>query len=142
MVEVDTIKQRIKSSLPFVSAVVFSGGEPTRQQEQLIELCKYSKELGLYVGVETNGFYPCGLRAIKPYVDKVFLDIKAPVNSPYWYYKATKHLNAYENINITLKLNLPIEIRIVDIDKAKTESIVKSIDACHKVTILPYRKPQ
>lgn len=38
-----------------VPCVVFSGGEPTLQKQQLISLLKFSKNLGLKTGIETNG---------------------------------------------------------------------------------------
>lgn len=140
MVDVDYVKYQIKSCLPFVNAVVFSGGEPTFHRYQLIELCIYAKSLGLYVGVETNGYDPFCLSKLINVVDKIFLDIKAPINSAIGYYRATKNINAYENINMSITLDLPIEIRIVDINKYITKDIIKSIKTNHKVTILPYIK--
>lgn len=76
--DIDTIKKEIYSSIDFISAVVFSGGEPTMQIDALIDLAKFSKENDLLVGIETNGYYPYVLKQLveKNLVDKIFLDVK------------------------------------------------------------------
>ena len=76
--DIDTIKKEIYSSIDFISAVVFSGGEPTMQINVLLDLAKFSKENDLLVGIETNGYYPHVLRQLveKGLVDKIFIDIK------------------------------------------------------------------
>jgi len=69
----------IRGSLFAISGVVFSGGEPTLQKEALIELARSSKEMGLAVGVQTNGVCPDTLDALigEGIVDRIALDIKA-----------------------------------------------------------------
>ena len=68
----------IKSSVPFISGVIFSGGEPTMQQEGLTALARYVKKLGLAVGIHTNGFFPDTLESLiaENLVDKVAIDYK------------------------------------------------------------------
>lgn len=138
MVDVEYVKEQIKLCLPFVSAVVFSGGEPTMQIESLIELCKYSKELGLFVGVETNGYNPFNMLEIKQFVDTFFVDIKAPIDQLSKYKKITGSISSAAQVDFTLHHKLPIEIRIVDTNKFNTKDIIKSIKTNHKITILPY----
>jgi pyruvate formate lyase activating enzyme len=69
----------IESSLKFISGVVFSGGEPTRQREALVELARFSKGIGLDVGIQTNGLYPETLDQLieERLADKVALDFKS-----------------------------------------------------------------
>lgn len=76
--DIDIIKKEIFSSIDFISAVVFSGGEPTMQINALLDLAKFSKENDLLVGIETNGYYPYVLRRLveKGLVDKIFIDVK------------------------------------------------------------------
>ena len=78
LVNIDIIKKKIDEQKNFISAIVFSGGEPTMQCIALEELAKFSKNLGLLVGVETNGYYPEVLKRLanKKLIDKIFLDIK------------------------------------------------------------------
>ena len=47
----------IKKSKPFVSAVVFSGGEPL-MQDAIVPLAEFVREVGLAIGIHTNGCYP------------------------------------------------------------------------------------
>jgi pyruvate formate lyase activating enzyme len=77
--DTNEIIEMIKGSRMVVSGIIFSGGEPTMQKDALLELSKASKDLGLLVGVQTNGIYPDTLDAlIKGHlVDRIALDIKA-----------------------------------------------------------------
>jgi pyruvate formate lyase activating enzyme len=77
--DVEEIKDMIKSSSPFISGVVFSGGEPTLQREALVELARFSKKLNLDVGIQTNGLFPDTLNQLieERLVDKVALDFKS-----------------------------------------------------------------
>jgi len=58
---------------------MFSGGEPTRQREALMELARYSKGINLDVGIQTNGLFPDTLGQLleERLVDKVALDFKS-----------------------------------------------------------------
>lgn len=73
------IEEMIRSSLPFISGVVFSGGEPTLQREALAVLARFAKKNGLAVGVQTNGMFPAALNQLieERLVDKVALDFKS-----------------------------------------------------------------
>lgn len=67
----------IESSRSVVGGVVFSGGECTMQGEALLHLARKCRaELGLAVGVHTNGAYPAVCRALLGAVDHVALDVK------------------------------------------------------------------
>ena len=77
--DIEEIQKMIKSSSQFISGVVFSGGEPTKQKEALIELARYSKKMNLDVGIQTNGLFPDTLNKLieERLVDKVALDFKS-----------------------------------------------------------------
>jgi pyruvate formate lyase activating enzyme len=77
-VDMDQIKAEIFDSLDFIDGVVITGGEPLIQFEDVRELLRYSKELGLKVKIDTNGCFPDKLKKIIKWVDYVALDIKAP----------------------------------------------------------------
>jgi pyruvate formate lyase activating enzyme len=87
-VELDFVKEQIRSSSSFVSSVVFSGGEPL-MQKAVVPLAEFSKAFGLLVGVHTNGCYPGIAKELvkRKLVDKFFIDIKAPPNDPELYGK-------------------------------------------------------
>lgn len=87
-VELDFVKDQIKKSKPFVSAVVFSGGEPL-MQDVIVPLAEFVREMGLAIGIHTNGCYPEMANELikRKLVDKFFVDIKAPPDNPDLYGK-------------------------------------------------------
>lgn len=79
-VDIEEIEKQVIDAKSFISAVVFSGGEPTAHPRELEHLAMFAKGQGLFVGIETNGYYPERLRGLieKKLVDKLFIDIKVP----------------------------------------------------------------
>jgi pyruvate formate lyase activating enzyme len=77
--DVSEVLDMIHSSRMLVSGVVFSGGEPTMQKDPLLYLAAGSKEMGLKVGVQTNGVFPDTLKELiaRRVVDRIALDVKA-----------------------------------------------------------------
>lgn len=77
-IDLGDIALLIKESSPYISGVVFSGGEPTLQGSNLILLSGYAKILGLQVCLHTSGIFPHTLAYLIRYqlVDKIALDIK------------------------------------------------------------------
>jgi pyruvate formate lyase activating enzyme len=126
VVELDFVKEQIRSSSPFVSSVVFSGGEPL-MQKAIVPLAEFAKSIGLFVGIHTNGCYPGTVKELvkRKLVDKFFIDIKAPPNSPELYgkvagcgkYKAVKKTpeeiitSLIETIEIADSSGLELELR-------------------------------
>lgn len=115
VVNIEEIEKKILDSRPFISAVVFSGGEPTAHPLELEHLAKFVKEQGLLVGIETNGYYPDRLRRLieAKLVDKVFLDIKSPPDDALRYSMITGGIkDAGEHALKTLDLKgVDIEVR-------------------------------
>lgn len=105
-VDIEEVEKKILESKNFVSSIVFSGGEPTMQYEALKHLAKLTKDLGLLVGIETNGYYPDRLKSLfdKELVDKIFLDIKAPLYNCGEYHMLTglkdAALRVYESLHL------------------------------------------
>lgn len=68
----------IRGSRMLAGAVVFSGGEPTLQGPALIELAAAAREMGLSVGLHTNGIFPRVIEDLleKHLVDMIALDVK------------------------------------------------------------------
>jgi len=61
-----------------VSGVSITGGEPTLQKD-LPELCREIKKVGKYLSIDTNGSNPAVIKAISPYLNRVALDLKGPL---------------------------------------------------------------
>ncbi|HUH78465.1 MAG TPA: radical SAM protein [Methanoregula sp.] len=72
------IAAMIGASAPFISGVVFSGGEPAAQKDALLALARAAKGMGLSVGVQTSGLFPGTLEALigERLVDKIAIDHK------------------------------------------------------------------
>jgi pyruvate formate lyase activating enzyme len=89
--DIEEIEKQIIDAKTFISAVVFSGGEPTAHPRELERLAKFAKEQGLLVGIETNGYYTQRLEGLikKKLIDKIFLDIKASPGDIQKYRKIT-----------------------------------------------------
>lgn len=68
----------VKESRIVISGVIFSGGEPTMQKAALLEMAKQCKDMGLLVGVQTNGAFPDTLENMikQKLIDLVHLDLK------------------------------------------------------------------
>lgn len=121
LVELDFVKEQIKKSKLFISAVVFSGGEPL-MQAAVVPLADFAKKLGLLVGIHTNGCYPERTAELieKKLIDKIFIDIKAPLDNPELYGKVTG-LETYKEANSPIKT--PEEII------AAVTKTIKAVDA-------------
>lgn len=114
LVDIETIKNKILNIKPYVSAVVFSGGEPTMQYGALKSLAQYAKDLNLDVGIQTNGYYPNAIKELisLSLVDKISIDVKAPLNP-----------NIYEKVvGIRAKRVVTRVAKTLDILKSSTVS--------------------
>jgi len=84
-VDLDYIRQRIlvnMTPVPELDSVVITGGEPTLQAEAVREVAGLVRELGLKVMLDTNGSDAKAIESLleDELVDRVALDIKAPLN--------------------------------------------------------------
>jgi pyruvate formate lyase activating enzyme len=95
-----------------LDGVVFSGGEPTRQ-DGLVAAVHEVAELGYAVGLHTAGAYPRRLAEVLPLCEWVGLDIKA---LPGLYAAVTgvrtSGVKAYESLRIVLDSGVDHEVRI------------------------------
>lgn len=114
-VDIEEIEKEILDAKTFISAVVFSGGEPTMHPHELERLAGFAKGLDLLVGIETNGYYPERLEVLinKKLLDRIFLDIKAPPGNMKKYRTITGGIGdagekALESLNLR---DVDIEVR-------------------------------
>jgi len=115
LIDIEEIKQKILESLPLISEVILSGGEPLFQYKVVEELSKFAKSLGLKVGIETSGYNSNKLPSLikENLIDKVYLDVKT--FGALEYYKLTKIEWSWDNILNTIAIcknfNIDIQIR-------------------------------
>lgn len=102
----------LKSRAGKLDAVVFSGGEPTRQAAMLPAILEL-REMGYGVGLHTAGAFPSRLARVLPYVDWVGLDIKA---SPHLYGEitgvASSGERAWQALDLVRGAGVDFEVRI------------------------------
>jgi len=92
---------RIIESNSLVSGVSITGGEPTLQNDLLI-LCKEIEKIGKYISIDTNGYNTDKIKAVVPFINRIALDLKGPLNQ-----------DKYEIIT-KIKLNLDNIIQTID----------------------------
>ncbi|MCX8204473.1 MAG: anaerobic ribonucleoside-triphosphate reductase activating protein [Candidatus Nezhaarchaeota archaeon] len=82
VVDVGAVKERLRAGSVIVDAVHITGGEPTLQPLGLETLCRAAKEVGMDVGINTNGSNPHVLETLLKanLVDHVAIDVKAPLD--------------------------------------------------------------
>lgn len=94
-----------------LDAVVFSGGEPTLQDE-LQSAINEVRDLGFKIGLHTGGTYPSRLKELLPVLDWVGMDIKATLDD---YAKVTatpgSGKKAWECAELLLESGIPHEFR-------------------------------
>jgi len=132
--EIDEILDHVNSNL-LVSWVSVSGGEPTLQKD-LIGLCKDIQSIGKSVNIDTNGTNPDIIKKLLPYINRISLDLKGPLNkSKYehivdteidinYIFKTFKLVNGHENIEF--------EIRTTYVENLLTPKDIHSIIASLK----------
>ena len=74
----EEIKEEIDSSADFLDAIVIYGGEPLVQTDDVIEILKYVRQIGLKTKLDTSGIYPDKIKKILDLdlLDYVSLDVK------------------------------------------------------------------
>ncbi|MHA1309337.1 MAG: anaerobic ribonucleoside-triphosphate reductase activating protein [Candidatus Helarchaeota archaeon] len=133
-VSVEKIIDHIKDSAPFITGIAVTGGEPSQQIDQLIEIISKVKKLDLLTKIDTNGYYPKNLKTIcdLDIVDYFAMDIKNEL-TPKSYAKATglSSISGNKLIN-RIKQSIQTIINSNAIFEART-TIVPSINDSDKV---------
>ncbi len=108
--EVRGVISRSRSGL---DGVVFSGGEPTRQ-DGLADAMEQVRAMGLPVGLHTSGSYPQHLAAVLSLADRVVLEIKAPATM----YRAITGVGAsahkaFASLRLVLDSGVDLQVRTI-----------------------------
>jgi pyruvate formate lyase activating enzyme len=106
VVDINVVKNKIEESADFVNSIVFSGGEPTRQEKALEALLRFSRNNDLLTGIQTNGYYPLTLKKLveKGIVDMVFFDMKSSPSNSSKYESITGVSDAARNVFESFKV--------------------------------------
>ncbi|MDN4472089.1 anaerobic ribonucleoside-triphosphate reductase activating protein [Demequina zhanjiangensis] len=111
-VEWEDVERELRARRGHTQAVVFSGGEPTRQGA-LSEAMRLAKEMGYEVGLQTAGAFPGRLELALQHCDWVALDIKG---TPEGYSDITRTgvagRRAYQSLEIVRDSGVEYEVRL------------------------------
>ena len=118
-VELKEVEQEILKTKEFINALVFSGGEPFMQPDAVEAIAHVAKCLSLSVAVQTNGFYTEIIKSMlirkRGLIDKIFLDIKAPLSDERLYEHLTKASGVVDRVKDTLDacIHAKIDLELV-----------------------------
>ena len=116
-VRLEDLESEIVKNKGFIDAVVLSGGEPFMQPGALEALAAVARKRGLLVAVQTCGYYPEAVESILQtgLVEKLFLDIKAPLSSGARYDELTRATGVAERVTRTLKVcvHSPVDFEVI-----------------------------
>ena len=127
--------------------VTISGGEPLYQPDFTIEILKRCKEKGIHTAIETSGFSDRStLKRVLQYCDLVLYDIKETDEKKHKKVTGVPLKPILENINTISQSGIPFIIRLPIVpginDKKnhfyKVKNIIKNINICKGVEIMPY----
>ena len=140
-VELKEIEEEIQKNKELIDAVVLTGGEPFMQPDALEAIAQFAKRQALSIAVQTNGFYTeiikSTLKRKRDLIDKIFLDIKAPLSDARLYEHLTKvsgvagrvknTLDACIHAKIDLELITTVFKNLVGVEEVKR--IARDIEA-------------
>lgn len=141
--KIERYKTYFKSSN---GGVTFSGGEPLRQPEFLLEVLKLCKEKEIHTCLDTSGFGSGNYYEILKYVDLVLFDIKHYDKDGY---KNVTYMDISESLkclNCIEEMEIPIWIRHVVVPGLTDgeehirglKKYVSNIRGVEKIELLPY----
>jgi len=116
-VPIHKVIKEIEKELDFIDALVFSGGEPTLNAEAIKEIGEWIHKEDKLVGIQTNGYFASDIEELIKVgvVDKIFLDIKAPLNEPKLWKRVTQVSGAEKFVQQILyyciNSNFPLQIQ-------------------------------
>ncbi len=140
------IEKVLRSKKDWIDGVVLTGGEPLVDKEEVFDVARKIKALGMLVKLDTNGAYPDTLREMIAgnLADYVALDIKAPLGKEYSIAvgKQINIKNIAKSIEILKENNVDYEFRTTCvpgiIDRAAIQSIGEVIQSAKKWVLQQY----
>lgn len=126
--------------------VTFSGGEPLRQPEFLIEALKLCKKEGIHTCIDTSGFGVGMYDEILKYTDLVLFDIKDLTREGYKNVtlmnidESLKFLEAVQNAGTKIWIRHVVVPGLTDGEEhiRKLREFIKTLNNVEKVELLPY----
>ena len=117
------VREAVRSRPLFFSGggVTFTGGEATVQSDELIEVLKELKKLGIHTAIETNGSSP-HLAEIQKYVDYLIMDFKHYDDKRFLKFTGVNLDQVKRNFEYIAGIGRQLHIRIPLINHFNTDS--------------------
>uniref|UniRef100_A0A7C4XLQ1 Anaerobic ribonucleoside-triphosphate reductase activating protein n=1 Tax=candidate division WOR-3 bacterium TaxID=2052148 RepID=A0A7C4XLQ1_UNCW3 len=133
-VSLDKIYKILKAKKNWVDGVVLTGGEPLLFFDEVIEISRKIKRLGMAVKIDTNGTFPDRLKELikDKIVDYVAMDIKAPLEIFYLAVMGKEDFPSIlggikKSISILLEGNIDYEFRTTCVPGIIDEGTIEKI---------------
>jgi len=132
-VPIHKVIKKIETELDFIDALVFSGGEPTLNAEAIKEIGEWIHKEDKLVGIQTNGYFASEIENLitAGVVDKIFLDIKAPLSESKLWKRVTQVSDVEKFVQQILyyciNSNFPLQIQTTVFKKLVGEEEVLKI---------------
>ena len=99
--DLEVLRKHIEMNLQLLDSVVFTGGEILLQSESVLEAAKLVKSYNLKLMLDTNGSIPTAAKLLfeAGLVDRVALDVKAPLIVEEYQKVACSQMNAAKIVN-------------------------------------------
>lgn len=127
----EKVKGEIDSSADFLDAVVISGGEPLVQTDEVIEILKYVRQIGLKTKLDTSGIYPENLKKILDLdlLDFVSLDVKTTFSKYKKITGANVGFQVKKSMDLINEANVRLEARTTYVPTLHTKKdIINLVD--------------
>lgn len=135
MFDIEEVKTVLEKELDLMKSsgggVTFSGGEPLLFADELIEVAKFCKKLGIHCAVDTSGFVRSeSIEKVIPFTDLFLYDLKLMDSSKHKEFTGAGNELILENLKKIAASNIPYHIRIPLIKGVNTdeENISQTID--------------
>ena len=148
LVDIREVEKQILESTTEIKNVLFSGAEPTLQQQGLLELARFCKSKKLNMGIDTNGSKYFTIKRLVEHalVNFISLDIKSPMTNETLFDKITRSATFFRpNTEIINDIRKTIQL-LGNIKERKIKGkspLDKDVEIEVKTTIVPglvYRK--
>ena len=125
----EKVKEEIDSSADFLDAVVISGGEPLVQTDEVIEILKYVRQVGLKTKLDTSGIYPDKLKRILDLnlVDFISLDVKTTFSKYRKVTGANVGFQVKKSMDLINDAKVPLEARTTYVPTLHTKKDIKNL---------------
>ncbi len=128
-IELAAIMERVRRNV-LVDSVNISGGEPTLQSD-IVEVCSEIKQAGKYIGLDTNGSMPNILKKLMGHLNRVSIDIKAPLEVEKYKHITRVNVDIETIINsielVNNERSVDLEVRTTYVDNLHTPQDVHEI---------------